>query len=357
VFIALVGVVLHASVTAATIDRQKAKPDADGKTLWYDCQDIGVRGKGWVETNTPYSRLPAKAQDLVSQPDWDLSHLSAGLQVRFSTASNVIHVRWGLIHRDLGMPHMPPTGVSGIDLYAKDKAGRWQFVANGRPTGVTNSVVLPGSPSHEFLLYLPLYNGVSSIEIGIPSDQKISVPDRPDTRGKPIVWYGHSITQGACASRPGMACTNMLGRRLNREIVNLGFSGSGVMDAQISTVIAELDASVFVLDCLANMRAEDVPVRVKPFIKTLRAAHPQTPILIVEEYQFANLQTHKGDLLRKEFDEIRAAGDPNLYWLDGHGVLGDDGDGTVDGVHPNDLGMARQADAFGRALLEILKID
>ncbi len=268
--------VMGSPLAGATIDPQKAKPDEDGKTLWYACHDIGVQGKGWAQTSTPYSRLPAKAQALVSQADWGLSHLSAGLQVRFTTASSTIQVRWSLIHRALGMPHMPPTGVSGIDLYAKDKNGRWQFVANGRPTDVSNSAVFPGSPSHEFLLYLPLYNGVPSIEIGIPKDQSIAAPDAPATPVKPIVWYGHSITQGACASRPGMACTNMLGRRLDREIVNLGFSGSGVMDAQVASVVAELDAAVFVLDCMANMRAEDVSARVlQAFVRTLRAAHPR----------------------------------------------------------------------------------
>jgi lysophospholipase L1-like esterase len=147
----------------------------------------------------------------------------------------------------------------------------------------------------------------------------------------------------------------MVGRRLNREIINLGFSGSGVMDAQMATALADLDPAVFILDCMANMLAADVPIRVQPFIRTIRATHPATPILLVEEYHVGNLQTMRGMLLRKEFDALKAEGDHNLFWMPGAGVLGNDGDGTVDGVHPNDLGMWHQANAFVKSLTPILK--
>lgn len=340
---------------ADVVDPKKARLDEDGRTAWYDGRDIGIRGKGWNPTSAPYSRLPAAAEARVTVADWGLSHLSAGLHLRFATGSPSIRVRWSLIHANLAMPHMPATGVSGVDLYAKGKTGTWSFVANGRPSGTTSSVDFPGGPDREYLLYLPLYNGVASLEIGISKDHRIAISEEGARPARPIVWYGHSITQGACASRPGMACTSRVGRALDREIVNLGFSGSGTMDAGMAGMIAGLDPSVFVLDCLANMRPEEITARVGPFIGALRAARPTTPILLVDEYHFQNLPTLKGRLMRAEFDALKAKGDPNLHWMPAEDVLGRDGDGTVDGVHPNDLGFARQAEAFMKALSAILK--
>jgi lysophospholipase L1-like esterase len=338
---------------AATIDPEKAKPSADGKMLWYDCKDIGVEGKGWAETNSFYDRLPGKAEKAVPEKDWRLSHHSAGMYVQFSSNSETIQVRWTLSSADLAMPHMPATGVSGVDLYVRNKSGQWQFLGNGRPHGKSNSASFWSPNSHEFRLYLPLYNGIASIEIGIPKEQSIAALEKPANRPKPIVWYGHSITQGGCASRPGMASLNIAGRALNREIVNLGFSGSGKMEIELADLVAELDASVFVLDCMGNMSKDEVTARVEPFVKKLRAAHPDTPIVLVDEAQVRNeVPTQNGRLLRTEFEKLKA--DKNLHFLSADRMLGEDGEGTVDGVHPNDLGMQRQADAFVKSIAAVL---
>ncbi len=346
---------LPAVAGVVPINPAKAKLDEDGSIAWYDGRDIGIGGKGWAKTSAPYSRLPETAEGKVTIPDWGLSNLSAGLFLRFNTSSPSFKVRWSLIHKELDMPHMPATGVSGVDLYAKDANGQWRFVANGRPTGSKNTVDFPGGPDREYLLYLPLYNGVVSLEVGIPKDQRLAMSEAPARPTRPIVWYGHSITQGGCASRPGMACTNLVSRALDREIINLGFSGSGTMDEGMAGVLAELDPAVFVLDCGANMTAEQITARVGPFVRILRAAHPDTPILLVEEYHYLNLKTLKGELQKQEYDKLKAAGDTDLHWLPAAGMLGEDGDGTVDGVHPNDVGMVRQAKTFGNALSEILK--
>src|SRR5437762_1772200 len=147
------------------------------------------------------------------------------------------------------MPHMAATGVSGLDLYVRDGA-RWQWLGVGRPTTQANSVTLasglaPGK--HEFLLYFPLYNGVSSVEVGLPRSAKLwRADERPVQRRKPVVFYGTSITQGGCASRPGMAHTAILGRRLERPVINLGLSGNGKMEAEVATLLTELDPAVYV---------------------------------------------------------------------------------------------------------------
>jgi hypothetical protein len=346
-------------VSAKNLDPAKAKPSKDGNTLWFDCKDLCVEGKGWNDTESFYSRFPAKARKTVSGNDYWLSTNSAGLCVRFSTDAPTIQVRWTVTSRALALPHMPATGVSGVDLYAKNRGAGWRFVGNGRPLAVSNTAVFtsPSSPAAEqFLLYLPLYNGTRSIEIGIPKGCSISTPGpRAAAQPKPVVFYGTSIVQGACASRPGMASVAIAGRQLGVETVNLGLNGSGRMEPEIADLLAELDPSVFVLDSLWNMSPEQVAERAASFVAKLRAKHPTTPILLVEDSSFRNESpTPRGVLLRGILDTLTAAGDKNLHYLSGKDMLGDDHEGTVDGCHPNDLGMMRQATAYTKAIAPLL---
>jgi lysophospholipase L1-like esterase len=152
-----------------------------------------------------------------------------------------------------------------------------------------------------------------------------------------------------------MAYTAIVGRRLNAAIINLGFSGSGVMEPELAELLAELNPSVYVLDTLANMSVEQVSERVEPFVTTLRAAHESTPILLVEEASSKGISpTDRGRAARAEYEKLTARGVKNLHFLSNQGLLGDDGEGTVDGVHPNDLGMMRHADVFTRALAPLM---
>jgi lysophospholipase L1-like esterase len=226
-------------------------------------------------------------------------------------------------------------------------------LANGLPAG-----------EKEYLLYLPLYNGVSSVEIGLPKGTPLKKADpRPADKQAPIVFYGTSITQGGCASRPGMVHTAILGRTLDRPVINLGFSGNGTLDPDIAALLGELDAAVFVLDCLPNLNAAQVAERTEPFVKALRKVKPTTPILLVEDRTYANapalpaLAKRNADSraeYKKAFDALIAAGDKNLHYLRGDKLIGDDGEGTVDGSHPTDLGFMRQADTFAEALKPLL---
>ncbi len=138
-------------------------------------------------------------------------------------------------------------------------------------------------------------------------------------------------------------------------VINLGFSGSGRMEPEMAELLAELDPSVYVLDCLWNMSPDLVSTRIEPFVKTLRAAHPDTPILLAEDCSVRNVcPTEKGTILRKIYEKLTAEGIQNLYFLSNEGMLGDDTEGTVDGCHPNDLGMMRQAEVFAQALAPLL---
>jgi hypothetical protein len=361
-FLLLSPLALHAE---QPIPPEKAKADDSGKVLWYDLRLLDVEGQGFTDTKAPYDRLPAKAEDVVRPPVWSLSHHSAGLCARFVTDSPEIHCRWTLTSPRLAMPHMPATGVSGIDLYVKHE-GKWRWLACGRPTAQTNSAKLvSGIPegSREYLLYLPLYNGVTSVEIGLPKDRSLAkAPSREKGKDKPIVFWGTSITQGGCASRPGMVHTAILGRRLDRPVVNLGFSGNGRMEPEVARLIAEIDAAAYVVDCLPNIGAAEVAERTEPLVHILEKAHPETPIVLVEDRSYSdsflvaakrerNESSRKA--LRAAYENLKKEGVANLYYLEGERLLGDDNEGTVDSSHPTDLGFWRQADAFEPLLREV----
>ncbi|MBM4068253.1 MAG: hypothetical protein FJ271_04835 [Planctomycetes bacterium] len=346
--------------------RSQSKTDASEKT-WYDVRKLAIEGQGWNEDIAPFGRLPAKAARMVRQPVWDLSRHSAGLCVRFLTDATEIDARWTLLSNSLAMPHMPATGVSGLDLYVKTDTG-WRWLGVGRPTQQTTQArLVSGIPpgQREYLLYLPLYNGVTSVELGVPKDKSLAkAPPRAKGRHKPIVFYGTSITQGGCASRPGMVHTAIVGRHLNYPVINLGFSGNGRMEPELADLLGELDPAVYVLDCLPNMGPKDVAQRVEPFVRTLRKIRPDTPILLVEDRSYANgflvtAQRQRNDgnrqALRAAHDRLQQAGVKNLHYLRGEELLGADGEDTVDTSHPTDLGFLRQAEAFIRVLRPILE--
>ncbi len=339
------------------LDPAKAVKGEDG-VLWYSVLDVGLEGKGWTDTEHPFDRLPAKAKGVAPEPVWNLSHHSAGMCVRFVTDAAVINTRWTLRSDNLAMPHMPATGVSGLDLYVRGDDG-WGWVAQGRPTAKTNEVkLLSGIPqgSHEFLLYLPLYNGVESVEIGIPEGNTLAEsPSRPADRAKPILVYGTSIVQGGCASRPGMAYPALLGRWLDRPGINLGFSGNGKMEVEMADLIGELDCAVYVIDCAPNMSPELIAERVVPFVKRLRQLQPETPILLVENVQYQAgwfMPEHQEAYEKKNaqwkvaFDALQSEGVEGLHYFPCDELLGHDHEATVDGTHPTDLGFYRMAKAL-----------
>jgi hypothetical protein len=332
--------------------------------LWHDVRDWGVEGKGWDDTIRYFDRLPAKARGVVREPVWDLSRHSAGMVVRFATDAPDIHVRYTLLYDTLAMPHMPATGVSGLDLYAADNRGidRWVGVVLPDDTSIERPVAEGlRERMRRYTVYLPLFNGVESLEIGVASGAEFD-PVAPREE-KPMLFYGTSIMHGACASRPGMAIPAILGRRLNRATVNLGFSGNGRMEPEVGALLAELDPSVFAVDCLPNMYEDLIDERTVPLVRQLRTARPETPILLVEDRSFTQTrffprleQTHRSirQALRRAFVLLSEAGVDDLYYLEGEQLLGDDGEAATDGSHPNDLGMVRYADAYETALRDIL---
>jgi len=332
---------------------------------WYDVKEFGVEGKGWSETKKFFDRLPAKAEGFVRDQVWNLSRDSAGMCFRFVSDSPNIYVRYELSRESLSMTHMAATGHSGVDLYAQDGMGIDRWVAVVRPGKQKMDTTLakdlaPGS--RRYTLYLPLRNGVESLEIGVVRGQSFTALSPRNE--KPIVFYGTSIMHGACASRPGMAFPSILGRRLRRPIINLGFAGNGRMEIEVGSLLVELNPCVFVIDCLPNMNESTVSQRAVPLVKKIRETHEKTPILLVEDRSFtstrffpARKQRHQKNriALKNAFKELQNLGIKNIFYLDGDNLLGQDGEAATDGSHPSDLGMVRYADAYEPALRAILR--
>ena len=314
---------------------------------------------------SPYDRLPISYKEKVREPVWDLSKSSAGITVRFHSNSTSISLKWTVLN-EFDMNHMASTGIKGIDLYTKHN-NKWRYVTTAgayvglktyqnkaTPTDSINEYELIKNMTPEFReykLFLPLYDGVTKLEIGIDSNGSIKKA-MPNSQ-KPIVFCGTSITQGGCASRPGMAHTNIISRKLDVDCINYGFSGNGRMETPIVELISEIDASFYVIECLQNMNAEQIKQRVIPLVEIIRKKHPSTPIVLVENmmYKTAFLdKTIETELiqenlaLKNEYDEILEKGFQNVFYIEDMPSFGMDNEGTVDGVHLTDLGFLRYAD-------------
>ncbi|MBR1920553.1 MAG: SGNH/GDSL hydrolase family protein [Kiritimatiellae bacterium] len=346
----------------AAYDRNMAVPDGDATGLkWIDGRALPIEGRAFDDVDHWYDRLPAGVTTNVNGGVRAMKHHTAGMQFRFLTDSRRIVFRWVPYSADLAMDHMPSTGVSGIDVYRFDaRANRWVYVKTGRIGGADGArIELDWTPGTPCLVNLPLYNGVKSFALGVEPDAAVS-PLGPRASGvdKPVVFYGTSITHGGCASRPGMAFVNIVGRALDVPVVNLGFSGSGVMEREMAEHLARIDASCYVLDCLWNMRMKaeggvgrNVDENYEPFIRRLRAARPGVPIVMAEQCDVRGEGPNEKDRYVKGlYDRLVAEGWKNLVYLPKDGMYPPDGEGTVDGVHPSDLGMASLAEAFGRAV-------
>lgn len=328
---------------------------------WLDVQSLAVEGRGWNDTEHFFDRLPARAKAIVNGDVWNLSHDTAGFVVHFTSDTPELRIRGTLRKKKLEMAHMPSSGVSGLDFYTKE-AGTWRWFTSFRPEDSVDiaGVIFQDIParSREFLLYLPLYNGISALEIGVADSCLCEPVVRAE---KPVVFYGTSIVQGGCVSRPGMAYTSILRRRLDWPLVNLGFSGSGRAEPELAALLAELDARLFVIDCLPNLQADQVG-RVEEFVRILRQRHAATPVVLVESLEYVNgvalparkERYEKSNRTLREIHARLARTDRNIHLVPAANLIGADGEGTVDGVHPSDLGMLRMADHMAPLLRRLL---
>ena len=333
---------------------------------YMNAADLQLIGKGFSDTRNSYERLPARLEGRTRSEVWSLSKNCSGLAIRFRTNSTLIAARWELTG-DVVMNHFAPSGIKGLDLYCL-KNGKWQFVNSARPAGkITTAIIIDHLVGNnmEYMLYLPLYDGLAKLEIGIKSGAAIDPPmiDSP-RKGKPVVFYGTSITQGGCASRAGMSYPNQLSRMLDRQIVNLGFSGNGQLDLEIAEFMADIDASCFVMDCIPNVTTTQMKEKYARFLEIIRQKRPDVPILLVESILFPHMyfdQTvyallqEKNATLGKIYTEQKKKHDKHIYYLKSDQLIGNDSEGTVDGVHLTDLGFLRMSQNLYPVIRNLIK--
>ena len=340
---------------------------------YVNANTLRIINKGFNNTEREYSRIPAYLRDSVRADLWDRQQCSSGIGVRFATNSSRIGIRYQLFW-NTHMIHMADTGLKGTDLYIWEGDSVWRHVNTNRPylADKENKIVestyvsnLDTTRMTEYMVYFPLYDGVNDVEIKVDSTAVI-VPGATDIidAGTKIVAYGTSILQGGCASRTGMVATNIIGRRLNCEVVNLGFSGEGKMDQYMARAMAKIeDADMFVLDPVPNCTEMMCDTLTYDFVNILRKARPDVPIVMVEgpmypyyryDSFFGKYLPAKNAAFRKNYERLKAENPDNLYYVTSDGLDGVEDDGTVDGIHLTDLGFLHYADKLTPILADIL---
>jgi hypothetical protein len=312
-----------------------------------------------------YDRVDDAEQKKLPRRVAELSNNSAGISISFQTNSKSIKVKW-VLGKYMNIWNMTPVAINGLDMYGW-KNQRWQYVASARPVSDTNSAVIVGNLDgnmNTFRLYLPLYSELKSIEIGVDPGAVIKKAGNEFVPKRKVVIYGSSITQGASASRPGMAYPSIIGRDMNVETFNLGFSGSGKMEIEMANILGKMDADVYILDCVPNPSPKQIHERAVPFVKRLRQLKPNVPIILVESIlrEDGNWNTVKGNYVRNQNKEFRQAYEQliaekiqNLYYISNKDLIGNDHEATVDGTHFTDLGFTRFAKHMEDMLQTIFK--
>ena len=374
----------------------------------FDPIDVGaeVHGSGWESLAGRFVRLEDSAEGLVRKPVWDLSRNSAGLSLVFRSNTRRLELSFDVFGWK-GMNHMPATGVSGVDLFAYKPDGEelWcaakfmpqfkeeyiEVPATGSQTATAQTSSTPstaqtstapttaharkvrvtrvaysfeqidyeeGCEEYEWHLYLPLYNTVENFRMAVEEGCRLEWVPRDERQ--PIVVYGTSIAQGACATRPGMAWTNLVERELRYPVVNLGFSGNGKLEAELFALLDQIDAGVYIIDCLPNIKVTDnFEEKLEAGIKLLREHH-SCPILVVDHSGHTNDRTNLSRSFPDELNRRQAAlvkrlrkeGIKQLYYLTRNEIAWDK-DSMVEGIHPNDRGMMQQAEAVCGKLRQI----
>lgn len=332
--------------------------------------DLRIINKGFNNSLTPYTRIPAYLKDSVPATLWERSQCSSGMGVRFATNSKKVAVRYNLLW-NTHMAHMADTGLKGTDLYRLSDDGVWEYVNTNRPSSrdsIQTKLYVENMDGkmHEYLIYFPLYDGLNWLEVGVEEDAEISKPlNNNPVNGKKIVFYGTSIMQGGCSTRTGMVATNMIQRDLGLECVNIGISGEGKMNFCMARAMATIEEAVaFVIDPIPNCTKMMCDTLTYDFINILRTLRPEVPIIMVEGpiYPYAKFDSYfnkylpeKNEAFKKNYLKLKRENPKNLYYVTAKDLAGRDSEGTVDGIHFTDLGFRAYADKLIPVLKKALK--
>lgn len=333
---------------------------------YVDASRLNVIGKV-LPTSKPFARVDTSVYKFNSRTIDAYAEYSTGLAVLFKTDSRNIKARWVTSASNSGS-NMTAILTKGLDLYIRD-GGKWVFAGVGNPDmkkdphDVHDRMIVGDMEDgvKECLLYLPLFDRVESLEIGIDEGASIEPMENP-FRHK-IVFKGSSITHGASASRPGMSYPARFGRDNGFYVCNLGFSGNSKLQPEFARLLADTQADAFILDAFSNPQADVIYEKFDEFVDMIRSSHPETPLIFLQterrETRNFNRKSDESEAAKqKAAEEVvrrRMQKDKNIYFIDSKDFLGDDHIGTIDGTHPNDIGFSRMLDVISPAILEILE--
>ncbi len=333
-----------------------------GKTdvVWYDAQTSPFTIFGLIKDGTTYRRMDSDLAKRLNDKQYGLYHLhrnTAGGRITFETNSSYVAISMKEVV--IEGSNMPFTGSRGFDLYADEGKGLDYYNTFVPPCDATEGYEsvreLGKAKMRKILIHFPLYSDVADLKIGLEEGAEVK-PFLPYKPQDPIVYYGSSITQGGCASRPGLAYPAIVSRKTMIDFFCMGFSGSAHGEPEMAEVIANMPMSAFVMDYDHNdiPFLENLEDKHWPFYETVRKKHPHIPIIIMSApytRPFAELMKKSRKIVLKTYQKAKERGD-NVYFIDGMTVFGrkDRGNATVDGCHPNDYGFIKMADAVLRML-------
>lgn len=334
---------------------------------WHDASQMTIIGKA-IPTSKPFSRVDTAMYRFNSRTIDIYANYSTGVAVLFETDSKTLKAKWITGGGNAG-DNMTGILQKGLDLYIQ-KDGQWVFAGVGRlnmrkaPFDKHQTTLVSDMPegTKKCLLYLPLFDKVDALEIGVDESAFIRGMDNP-FRHK-IVVHGSSITHGASASRPGMTYPARFGRDNGLYTINLGFSGQCRLQKEYARYLADIeDVDAFVFDTFSNPSAEEIYKKFNEFVDIVRAAHPDVPMIFLqtERREIRNFSTTKEkseaakQKAAQEVVEARMKTDKNIYFIDSEGFLGDEHIGTVDGTHPNDIGFTHMLEVITPKIKKILR--
>ncbi|MBO7304374.1 MAG: hypothetical protein J6V09_04060 [Clostridia bacterium] len=319
---------------------------------------------GVYHDGTQFRRMPGEIAEAANPGVFRLSTNTSGGRVRFVTDSPYVAIRAELPH-NVHFAHMALAGVAGFDMYVTEN-GRQKYVAPFMPKYDFEDFFeriewFDGeNKSRLVTINFPLYNDVYNLYIGLKEGSHVNEPPEY-TVSDPIVYYGSSITQGGCASRPGNCYAALLSRRYDADYINLGFSGSGKGEAVMAEYIAGLKMSAFVMDYDHNAPGvAEYECTHEPFFKTVRSKNPDLPIIMATRPKVKSFMNEKErariPIAERTYKNALAAGDKNVYFIPGYELMELAGDGgLVDFHHPTDLGFFSMAKRFAAELDKIFK--
>ena len=315
---------------------------------FYDVKDAPFGIYGVYHDGEKFRRMPQELGDKLGGWHVILSRNTAGGRVRFRTNSKTFAIHY---EGDMGqMPHFAYTGSCGFDIYFGTTYKGTFIPEDYKTMGYERVLNFKDTEMKEVTINMPLYSEVERLYIGLDEGAVLEAPT-PYKNETPFVSYGSSITQGACASRPGSCYQPIITRRFDCDHINLGFSGSARAQVEIAEYIANLEMSMFIYDYDHNADdPEFLEATHERMFKIIREKHPDLPVIMLSRPKFHldEAELKRVEIIKKTYENARAKGDKNVYFIDGRELCKYCGnEGTVDNTHPTDYGFASMARVLG----------